>query len=423
MSAPSQSAFVRSMVMDSLIAAGEAVFALPFVLARVFRPTVLDAFGLTNLQLGVAFSLYGIVAMISYFAGGPLADRYAARRLMTVALLATALGGVVYATIPSLTVLRPLYAYWGLTTILLFWAALIRATREWGGPARQGRAYGVLDGGRGLFAAILASVSVAIFAALLPADPASATLAERTTALSQVIWIFTGITVGAGALVWIFVPETAPGDPATPQHRFTLTGLRAVVRMPAVWLQAVIVVCAYVGYKSTDDFSLLARDAFGHDDVAAAQLGTISFWVRPFAAIAAGLLADRIGTSKATVLSFGILIVGSLSIALGALQPDAHWMIVATIIGTSTGIYALRGIYFALFGEARVPLAFTGSAVGVVSVIGYTPDVFMGPAMGFLLDRSPGALGHQHVFAMVAIFGVIGLLSTLVFQRITRSAP
>jgi hypothetical protein len=56
----------------------------------------------------------------------------------------------------------------------------------------------------------------------------------------------------------------------------------------------------------------------------------------------------------------------------------------------------------------------------VVSVLGYTPDIFMGPAMGVLLDRSPGTLGHQHVFAMVAIFGVIGLLSTLVFRRITR---
>jgi hypothetical protein len=40
-----------------LIAAGEAVFLLPFVLDRVFRPTFLDVFGVTNLQLGTAFSL------------------------------------------------------------------------------------------------------------------------------------------------------------------------------------------------------------------------------------------------------------------------------------------------------------------------------------------------------------------------------
>ena len=410
----------RIVVMIALIAAGEAVFGLPFVLARVFRPTVLDVFGLTNLELGVAFSLYGIVGMIAYFTGGPLADRYSARRLMTVAMVATAAGGIVYATIPPLSVLRPLYAYWGLTTVLLFWAALIRATREWGGADSQGRAYGILDGGRGLFAALLASITVAVFAAMLPADVAAATLEQRTTALIRVIWIFTGMTATAGVLVWITVPENTT-DRTTVPKRFTLDGLRTVLRMPTVWFQAAIVVCAYVGYKSTDGFSLYARDAFGYDDVAAAKIGTLSLWVRPFAAIAAGFIADRVGVSRTTAWSFALMVLGSLAIAVGTPYLGVHWLLLVTVVGTSAGVMALRGIYFALFGEARVPLAFTGSAVGVVSVIGYTPDVFMGPAMGFLLDRSPGALGHQHVFAMVAIFGVIGLLSTLVFQRITRS--
>ncbi len=410
----------RIAVMIALIAAGEAVFGLPFVLARVFKPTVLDVFGLTNLELGVAFSLYGIVGMIAYITGGPLADRYSARRLMTVAMVATAAGGIVYATIPPLSVLRPLYAYWGLTTVLLFWAALIRATREWGGADSQGRAYGILDGGRGLFAALLASITVAVFAAMLPADVATATLEQRTTALIRVIWIFTGMTATAGVLVWIAVPENTT-DRTTVPKRFTLDGLRTVLRMPTVWFQAAIVLCAYVGYKSTDDFSLYARDAFGYDDVAAAKIGTLSLWVRPFAAIAAGFIADRVGVSRTTAWSFALMVLGSLAIAAGTPYLGVQWLLLVTVVGTSAGVMALRGIYFALFGEARVPLAFTGSAVGVVSVIGYTPDVFMGPAMGFLLDRSPGALGHQHVFGMVAIFGVIGLLSTSVFQRITRS--
>ena len=51
----------------ALVVAGEAVFGLPFVVARVFRPTVLDVFGITNLQLGAAFSVYGVVAMLESF--------------------------------------------------------------------------------------------------------------------------------------------------------------------------------------------------------------------------------------------------------------------------------------------------------------------------------------------------------------------
>ena len=407
------------VVMVALIAAGEAIFFLPFVVARIFRPTFLDVFGLTNLQLGTAFSLYGVVAMVSYFAGGPLADRFSARRLITAALVATSLGGVIFATVPPLGVLTLLYGFWGLTTILLFWSALIRATREWGGITSQGRAYGILDGGRGFVAALLGSISVVIFAALLPAEVASATLAQRAAALSQIIWIFTGLVLGVAALVWFSVPETEADRDLGAKRRFTLEGVRAVSRMPAVWLQATIVICAYVGFKSTDDFSLFARDAFGYDDVAAAQIGTISFWVRPFAAIGAGLLADRISSSRVITLSFGMLTVGSVAIALGALRPGIHWMLVATVAGTSVGIYALRGIYYALFEEARVPLAFTGSTVGLVSVIGYTPDIFMGPLMGYLIDRSPGALGHQHVFGVLAAFAAAGLISSLLFQRVT----
>ena len=200
----------RVLAMAALIAAGEAIFFLPFVVARVFRPTLLDVFGLTNFQLGTAFSVYGVVAMAAYFAGGFLADRYPPNRLMGVALGATALGGIVFAQVPGLGTLRILFGYWGLTTIFLFWAALIRATRMWGGTDRQGSAYGVLDGGRGLFAALMASVGVAIFAAMLPGDAATATLAERSDALVRAIWVFTGMTVAAGLLVWVAVPERLP---------------------------------------------------------------------------------------------------------------------------------------------------------------------------------------------------------------------
>ena len=190
--------------------------------------------------------------------------------------------------------------------------------------------------------------------------------------------------------------------------------------MPVVWLQAVIVVCAYVGYKATDDFSLMARDVLGFDEVTAAGIGTLTFWIRAIVAIGAGYLADLVDSSRVIAWGFAILLAGSGLIASGLLAPGVAWMLISTIVATSVGVYALRGVYFALLAEGGVPLAFTGSAVGVVSLIGFTPDVFMGPLMGVLLDNSPGALGHQHVFTSVAVFGVLGLVATIAFRRITR---
>jgi MFS family permease len=375
----------RGLIIVALIAAGEAVFLLPFVLARVFRPTFLDVFGITNLQLGTAFSLYGLVAMVAYFAGGPLADRFSARRLMTSALVATGLGGVVLAGIPSIPIMNLLWAVWGLTTILLFWAAMLRATREWGGVSAQGKAYGLLDGGRGLLAAVIASGTVLVFSAMLPTDVASATPDQQAAAFRAVIWVFTGLTLVIALMVWVIVPDTTPREEDGGRPKLSLDGVKAASRMPVVWLHAVIVVCAYVGYKATDDFSLLARDALDFDEVQASGIGTLSFWIRAVAAVGAGYLGDRIESSRVIAWGFGILIAGSLVIASGTI-PGVAWILIMTIAATSVGIYAIRGVYFALLAEGAVPLATTGSAIGVVSFVGFTPDVFMGPLMGVLLD-------------------------------------
>jgi MFS family permease len=406
------------LALVSLIIVGEAIFMLPFVLSRVFRPTFLDIFGITNLQLGTAFSIYGVVAMVSYFAGGPLADRFSARRLIVAAMLFTSAGGLIMATIPALGLLTLLYAFWGLTTIFLFWGALIKTTRELG-DSNQGQTFGMLDGGRGLFAALLSSFSVLIFAALLPQDVATATFEQRSSALSSIILIFSGLGVLSALLVWFFVPESEEVADINGISRplINFKSLKQVSSMPTVWLQALIILCAYVAYKSTDDFSLYARDAFSFNEVQAAQIGTLSFWMRPIAAVSVGLLADKLNSQVALLGSFSVVMAGSMVISLGILIPGVTWLLLLTIATTSAGIYGLRGLYFSILGEARVPLAYTGTAVGLVSFIGYTPDIFMGPLMGYLLDKSPGATGHQHVFVVIFLFGLIGFITTLLFNH------
>ena len=132
----------RILFITALVIAGEMVFGLPFHTARFFRPTLLEVFGFTNTQLGDLFAVYGITAMLSYFPGGALADRYSARKLLTLSLFATAAGGLYMATIPGAMQMALLYGFWGVTTIFLFWGALIRATRDWGGQAAQGTAFG-----------------------------------------------------------------------------------------------------------------------------------------------------------------------------------------------------------------------------------------------------------------------------------------
>jgi nitrate/nitrite transporter NarK len=411
----------RGLTLLALIAAGEAVFFLPFLLARVFRPTVLEVFNLSNLELGTAYGAYGIVAMVAYFCGGPLADRFGARSMLVIALVTTAAGGAMLITIPTLSTLVLLYAYWGITTIALFWAPLIRATREWGGELSQGAAFGLLDGGRGLLAAVTGSIMVAVFATMLPIDPDAATLLQKTAALRRIILLLLSITAATAVLLWFVLPQQHGQPQPTRKARLNLRGIAHVMSMPSVWLQACIILCAYVGFRATDDFSLYANQVLGLNEIEAARLGTVSLWVRPFAAITAGLLADKVGTGRMTLLSFALIAVGSTVLASGMITQGLYMLFLLTVVCASLGIFSLRGLYFAIMKESRIPLAFTGSAVGFVSLIGYTPDVFMGPLMGWLLDRSPGAAGHQHVFWVVTGFALLGIVTSVLFQRVTRA--
>ena len=410
----------RALALLALIVAGESIFFLPFVLPRVFRPTILEVFGLTNYELGTAFACYGIVAMAAYALGGPLADYFSPRKLLATALVSTSLGGIFLWQTPSHATLKMLYAYWGFTTIALFWAALIRATRQWGGTLDQGSAFGLLDGGRGLLTAVTGSLVVALYAALLPDDVESASLEVRTRALQQVVLILASITCFAAVLVWFLLPKRVVRERSNAPG-WTFAGSWKIATMPTVWLQAIIIICAYVGFKATDDFSLYAKEVLQVDEVEAARVGTYSLWMRPIAAIAAGFLADRFGAGKMTAFSFVLLVAGSSVLASNLLSASMYIPYILTIVCASLGIFALRGLYYAIMEEGQVPLAYTGSAVGLVSVIGYTPDIFMGPLMGHLLDSSPGAVGHRHVFLVVMAFSVVGLMTSVVFVKLSRS--
>ena len=275
----------RPAIITALILAGEAIFLLPFIFPRIFRPTILEVFEITNMQLGIAFSVYGIVAILAYLFGGPLADRYPARNLMTAALAGTGLGGIALLTIPSFGLLCVIYGYWGLTTILLFWSPMLRSTRIWGGEQQQGLAFGLLDGGRGFVAASVASLSVAVLAwAMGGADE----LTVKREGLTRVIWILAAITLVTSAVIWFVIPPRHSRKIAKRGPVLSMTAIRSVGQHRSLWLNAVIVLCAYVAYKATDDFSLYANVVHGEGDVGSARVGALAFWMRPVAAVAAG---------------------------------------------------------------------------------------------------------------------------------------
>jgi nitrate/nitrite transporter NarK len=405
-------------VITALIIAGEMVFGLPFHIPRFFRPSVLEAFGLTNTQLGDITAVYGITAMLSYFPGGALADRFSARKLLAASLFATAAGGLYLASFPSPGQLAALYGFWGITTIFLFWGALIRSTREWGGQFSQGRAFGILDSGRGLVAAIVAGSAALLFAIVMPDNVGQVSDTERRAGLQAIIHVYVLVTLAAGLLIWFAIPDT---DSASLSRRNPLHGMLEVVRKPVIWAQALIIVCAYCFYKASDNWSLYAQQVLGMNEVDAAQITAVGAYIRPIGALAAGLIADRFDSARTIGVLFGLLLV--VYSLLSFLTPDVIGLtyIFGNIAVSLFAIFALRGVYFALLEETRTPRQVTGAAVGMVSVIGFTPEIFMGPIAGRILDATPGVGGHLNLFAFLAGIAVVGLVVIAWLIRLKRN--
>ena len=300
-----------------------------------------------------------------------------------------------------------LYGYWGITSVFLFWGALIRATREWGGRASQGLAFGILEGGRGVVAALVSTLALLIFAAIMPDNVGQASDEVRRAGMQSIILVYSCAALAAAALTWLTVPVP---DPASYTRSNPLHGMGVVLRRPVIWAQAAVIICAYCGYKGLDNYSLYAVQVLGMDEVRGAALATYGAWVRPFAAVIVGLVADRFSAARSIAVLFGILIVAYL--LLGTSAPDASTVniVYANLFVTFFAVFALRGVYFALLEENRTPAFLTGAAVGLVSLIGYTPEVFFAPITGRILDANPGLVGFQHYFLFLAAIAALGVV-------------
>lgn len=409
----------RVLTMAALIIAGEAVFGLPFHITRYFRPSFLEVFGYSQTQVGIAQSIYGVTAMISYPIGGLLADRFPVRWLLAFSLLITGLSGFYLSASPSFVGLQALYAFWGFSTILFFWAALIKATRAWGGHTHQGLAFGILDGGRGLFAWLLGRVALVLFATAVGAGVVSA--AQKTAAVQTVVATYTYACFIAAVCVLVLLPRS--GDASAPDHRRRVSRQQvwSVLRMKEVWLQAMIIVCAYSMFKAIDYYSQYAKDIWGWSDVDAGRLSVAATLARPVAAIGCGLLADRISSSLALVGCFLLSAVSFVAMVMAPPAPAAAWMLTLSVLTGCLGVFAMRGVYFALLEESSIPPAVTGAAVGVISFIGFTPEIYMPLIGGSLIDHwDGGRTGYVALYCLLASIGVVGVVAAGLLYRINR---
>jgi nitrate/nitrite transporter NarK len=157
------------------------------------------------------------------------------------------------------------------------------------------------------------------------------------------------------------------------------------------------------------------------DHVDAASFTSISAYLRPVGAILAGLVADRFSASKTIQVNFLLLAIlyGLMSISWDASL--LYNLAMFNLITSYLAVYALRGVYFALVEESKVNASLTGTAVGFISFIGYTPDIFFASVSGRILDANEGIKGFENYFLFLMFIAITGLIVAIMLNHKNRA--
>lgn len=401
----------KNFFMICLLAfAGTIIYGLPYF-RSYYYDTYQNLYHLTNTQMGLLGSAYGMLGVFSYVFGGVLADRFKAKKLLILSMITTGLGGFLHLFVTDFRALMAIYALWGFTSLLTFWPALMKIVRIQGNEDEQSRAYGIFEGGRGVFNALQLAVTTAIFgffqAKMMPA-----------LGIKWIVVFYSAAPIICGIIFSFVLKEPEEKTQEEQKEKFSWNHIAAVLKMPAVWLTILMMFCSYTFNMSIYYFTPYASNVLKTTAVVAAILTVLQQYCRPFASPIGGFLADKFGKGPVMAGGFILMGVGTLVLMLsGGIGEARMILVVGACIVVYAGMFSNFGIYFSLLTEGGVPLRVSGLAIGIASTLGYLPEVIAPIVAGKILDTFAGAKGYHIYFGIMIAMAVIGFVVSIVWTN------
>ena len=368
----------------------------------------MEAVNLSNAQFAATMSIFGVTAMIFYAPGGYLADKLSLKKMLSFAFLSTGLLGLWYATFPGFVAQMLIFGLWGGIGTAFFWSAMMKVTRTLGSSEEQGRMFGLLEGSRGLVNVIIAFVALYFYGKM----------GESVGGMQGIIVAFSILCIISAVLAWIVIPNRVEGA----SDSIHLKDVGTVLKIPAVWIIALIVMTCYSVYIGSTYLTPYMTEMLGLSATLAGAIAILrTYALQCVAAPTGGAIADKIGSVTLVIgICFVIIVAALAGFVLLPASPSIVMIALVLMLLFCAAIFAMRGIYFAPMDECNVPKHLTGTAVGVISVIGFFPDVYMNAVAGTLMDAFPGAQGYKYLFIVMLAFAIVGTVASIVLSRMIK---
>lgn len=408
-----QSKLKKNMLRLILISiAGTMIYGLPYF-RSYYYDAYLQTYGLTNSQMGMFGSIFGIMGACSYLFGGVVADMFSARKLMTISMILTGLGGLLHLFHPSYLMLVGIYFLWGFTSLFAFWPALLKVLRSLANEDEQSKAYGFMDATRGITNAVQLAVTLAIFNAL-------SKKASDLAGLNGVVIFYSAVCIVMGIGLYFVLDEKklqTGSDDAEDDSKFSFAIVKQVLKMPVVWLLSLVVCCSYTMPILFYYFTPYATANLGMTAAAGAMVTMLAQYVRPVACVVGGVAADKIGRANVMYGTMGIMLASTLVLIFARSMTNAVFIGICACI--YFGMYGAYSLVFSMFDECGIPKYMSGTAIGLICTIGYMPEFFCPLLAGKVLDTY-GNAGYHILFIFLAVMMVIGIILLTFYKRLVK---
>ncbi len=391
-----------------LISMGSSVIYTPMYLKGVFYDPLMQALGCTNADLGAMVSFYGIAAVIFYLPSGILADKFRMRTLATWGFLGTAILTFLYAMLPSVQMCFVLFGGMGITSILIWWGTRFKVIRlcceEEEYPTKIGVSYSIY-GAAGL---IIGAINVAIVALFpIPAQGVQAVL----IVLGAIIAIL-------GILSYIAIPDFK-GEISKDSKLFSLADAAEAIKTPGVVWACLAYFCVYTVYQGAT-YTTPYMTAMGVDANLVNLVGLIrTYGIGLLAGPVLGVIAARIKSTKTIMGCFALAIVILVVFMLLPQDPGMAMIAVCLVVVFGFATYGAFSIGSSPLSELGIPMRIFGTAAGLLSVIGFCPDVFIHTWYGSMIDAM-GNGAYNVIFAIEAAFAVAGIFFLFMCLRTVK---
>lgn len=412
MSAQKSKLTFKALIQFIVLGIGAYIIYQPIYEKNTYYEAFIQGFNITNTQFATMFSAFSIVSLIAYFPGGIIADKFSPRKLLTFSFISTALLALWESTFPSYEVGIFIFGAMGATTTLTFWAALVKATRQFGkAMAGESKALGFQEGVRNVGKMLIATVAVWLFSRF----------AAIEDGLVAVLRYDAVITLACGVASWFVFSDDSEEESAVYKESL-IKQLAQCLKNPAVWVVSLIVLGTYSMSANLSGYvTKIGTSKFSLSVQMAAVAVMISTYMQPVGSFIGGWLGDKMGATKALALStLGIMCTTAVVLFLPKSPAMAIPFILTYLVFTGFR-GAARGQYYGPLREAGVPMVLSGTATGLIATIGYSGDTFLPIISGKLLDTMDATAAMETFIVILLAFGAFSLVMTFVMFKIIKS--